>query len=717
MEILTNLVHTLIGVLWIILGFGFLIFVHELGHFLAAKWAGIRTEGFAIGMGPVVFAWRKGIGIVFGSTHQRVMKKTGKAANELKDEELRKYDLGETEYSLRWLPIGGFVKMLGQEDANPNYVSEDPRSFNVCPISKRMVVISAGVIMNIIFAAIFFIWAFLAGVDFPAPVIGDVSRSQPAGTTRADNAEALGVDVNGFLPGDRVISIDGAPVNTFMDIQIAAAMSHPERSVVFTVERAGLVEPLTFTMRPQHDRASGMRSIGVTPARSTTILEKIEDDMLEATLKAMELENSGIQASMRLLSVEGREITTYQQLRQIAKESDGHPLSTIWTASDEADALVGETFSEDIPLMPEYQVQRYPELVDEKFRDFELGLIGISPLTRITQVAKGTPNAGILRAGDVVLRIGDVDGPRQTQLRVELKRHTSSAVEMEVLGDGETITLTASVNGKSQLGISIAYAYGIPLIAETFNRMALPSEQNQSSEIVSTPVADLRLLPRTRIDSVDDMPITDWRSLWVALRERTRNPYEMQQDALLHLTVTHPTLNKEPETLELALSAEDVRALHDLTWISKLPDYLFEPILITRSAEGDPFKALTMGVQETKKLIIMTYLTIDRLFRRTIGVEQLRGPVGIIHIGVRIADRGFIYMLFFLGMISVNLAVINFLPLPIVDGGLFLFLIYEKLKGRPPSIAFQNATTILGLFFIGTIFLVTFYNDVMRLFP
>jgi regulator of sigma E protease len=66
-------------------------------------------------------------------------------------------------------------------------------------------------------------------------------------------------------------------------------------------------------------------------------------------------------------------------------------------------------------------------------------------------------------------------------------------------------------------------------------------------------------------------------------------------------------------------------------------------------------------------------------------------------------------------MISVNLAVINFLPLPIVDGGLFLFLVYEKLKGRPPSIAFQNAATIAGLFLIGTAFIVTFYNDVMRL--
>jgi regulator of sigma E protease len=66
-------------------------------------------------------------------------------------------------------------------------------------------------------------------------------------------------------------------------------------------------------------------------------------------------------------------------------------------------------------------------------------------------------------------------------------------------------------------------------------------------------------------------------------------------------------------------------------------------------------------------------------------------------------------------MISVNLAVINFLPLPIVDGGLFLFLVYEKLRGRPPSLQFQNAATIVGICLIGGLLVVTFYNDIVRI--
>jgi regulator of sigma E protease len=89
--------------------------------------------------------------------------------------------------------------------------------------------------------------------------------------------------------------------------------------------------------------------------------------------------------------------------------------------------------------------------------------------------------------------------------------------------------------------------------------------------------------------------------------------------------------------------------------------------------------------------------------------------VGIVHVGTRVADRGFTYLVFFLAMISVNLAVLNFLPLPIVDGGLFVYLVYEALRGRPPSVRFQNAATLAGLLLIGGLFLVTFYNDVMRL--
>ena len=108
---------------------------------------------------------------------------------------------------------------------------------------------------------------------------------------------------------------------------------------------------------------------------------------------------------------------------------------------------------------------------------------------------------------------------------------------------------------------------------------------------------------------------------------------------------------------------------------------------------------------------------VDTAAGKKININQASAKelANLPRIGAKVADRGFLYILFFLGMISVNLAVINFLPMPIVDGGLFLFLIYEKFKGKPPPLAFQNAATIVGLCMIGALFLITFYNDVMRL--
>ena len=162
------------NILMIVIGFGVLIFVHELGHFLAAKWARIRTEGFAIGFGPVACSWRRGIGLRAGSSHAEVVRRMGRPAIACSRSELAEAGIGETEYSLRILPLGGFVKMLGQDDVDPSATSIDPDSYNSKSIGKRMIVVSAGIIMNLVLAVIFFLAAFLVGVKFNAPVVGNV---------------------------------------------------------------------------------------------------------------------------------------------------------------------------------------------------------------------------------------------------------------------------------------------------------------------------------------------------------------------------------------------------------------------------------------------------------------------------------------------------------------------------------------------------------------
>ncbi|MHC5001854.1 MAG: site-2 protease family protein [Planctomycetota bacterium] len=701
------------NMLLIVLGFGLLIFVHELGHFLAAKWAGIRTEAFAVGMGPVIASWRKGVGLSLGSTHRKVVDMTGKAAAELTDDELEQTGIGETEYSLRWVPIGGFVKMLGQDDVNPAAVSNDPRSYNRCAIGRRMVVVSAGVIMNLILAAVFFVLAFLAGVPFPAPVIGDVRPGLPAATTVASNAEVLGVSEPGIQPGDRVISIDGKPAETFADLQIASAMSRPDVALEVTVERAGLDEPLLFPIVPRKDSGSGLLSVGVAPASSTTLMSRDTAGVLAAALAETGLAASGVDPGMRLLAANGSPIATYEQLDRIVRASEGAPVATTW-ARVEDDEPVGPRIDAELPVEPVFQVLIYPPGTPEGLPNFERGLIGLVPLIRIESV-EGSANAGTLRAGDIVLRAGSIDGPRTADFMAELQSRRGGSIDLLVLRDGEPTPVTASVDRKGRLQVLIGAALDVPLVARPMSRVRPSLAASDRDRLEPTPVAELGIMARSRLVAAAGQPVSDWGELREVLRAGTAAAYADGAGAELTLDVEYPTPGREQVEMKLALGADDVAALHELTWTTQLPGAFFEPIYTTRDAGGNPLAAISMGLQETHKLVLMTYLTIDRLFRGSVGVEQLRGPLGIVHMGSQIADSGLTYLIFFLAMISVNLAVINFLPLPIVDGGLFLFLVYEKIKGRPPSVAFQNAATILGICLIGTVLLVVTWNDVMRL--
>lgn len=723
------------NILLVILGFGVLILVHEAGHFLAAKWAGIRTEAFAIGMGPVVCAWRKGIGFAFGSTDPRAVKRFGKPVSQMTDAELDEHGVGETEYSLRWLPLGGFVKMLGQEDLNPAAVSGDARSYGRCPIGKRMIVVSAGVVMNLLLAVVLFIVCFLVGVRTEAPVIGTVDPDGPAGRAVATNAERAGVTTAGLQAGDRVLTIDGKEARSFADLSIAAAMGRPDVPLELRVHRAGVDEPLTFSILPERDAQLGLQSIGVGAAAGTTLA--LERDLrpyvnLPRELERVGLAAAGVQPGMTLLTVDGEPVRTWQQLDGAAERLNGDPVPTSWGWLAELDTPVESATGVVTALVPSEPVlapQIYAERLSENNIDFEMGLLGLVPLSQIVEVAPGSDNLGILEPGDVILRIGSSDAPTQADVRATLEASKGRKVPMLVQRGAEQLSLEANVTAKGRLDVLLGADLSRPLFARPIERIAVPASgaaraAGEARESRPSAVAGLGLIGRSTIEAVDGTPVADWRTLRTAIARAVdarageldttaeRGPAET---ITVPLTVRPPTPGASAETVELALGPDDLREVRRLRWTTALSPMLFLPVETLLTANGNPLRAVTMGFEETHKMVLMTYLTIDRLVRGTVGVEQLRGPVGIVHMGTHVADRGFAYLLLFMAMISVNLAVLNFLPLPIVDGGLFLFLVYEKFRGRPPSIAFQNAATLAGLFLIGTLFLITFYNDVMRL--
>ncbi len=206
---------------------GVLVFVHELGHYLAARWRGVRVETFSIGFGRAITSWTDSKGTV---------------------------------WKLAWLPLGGYVKLHGQE--RPQDVSDEVRAlwlpgqtFHDKPVLSRAIVVAAGPVANFALAMVLFAGLFIAiGQPVALPVIGGVLPDSAA--SRA-----------GLMTNDRIVSIAGAPIATFEDLQHAIT-AHPGETVKMTVQRNGADQQLDVT--PDARDAGGKR-IGVLGVRGGAV--------------------------------------------------------------------------------------------------------------------------------------------------------------------------------------------------------------------------------------------------------------------------------------------------------------------------------------------------------------------------------------------------------------------------------------------------------------
>lgn len=194
--------------IWAILGFGVLIIVHEFGHFILAKLNGVKVEEFSIGMGPKIFSVK------------------GK----------------ETNYSLGLLPVGGYVKMMGEEEA-----VQDDRSFSAKSPLRRISIIVAGALMNFILAILIFT-VFFNNFGYVETSLSEVESGSPA-------------QVAGLMPGDDITKIDGSHVFTQQDISVGITLAKGN-DVELEVDRSG--EKKSFTISPRYLEDKGRYSIGVT---------------------------------------------------------------------------------------------------------------------------------------------------------------------------------------------------------------------------------------------------------------------------------------------------------------------------------------------------------------------------------------------------------------------------------------------------------------------
>lgn len=191
--------------------FGLVIFIHELGHFLAAKYAGVRVLKFSIGFGP------------------KIVGRT----------------VGETEYVLSAIPLGGYVKMHGEDPDDEQAESPivDPeRSFKAQPLWKRALIVFSGPFFNILLTFVLFSGLLASGVEVPVP---DVKNLMPVIDSVDPDFPAAAA---GIKPGDRIIRIDTTEVNTWIDVVSLVAQS-PDKLLKVVVLRGESTQTIEVAPR------------------------------------------------------------------------------------------------------------------------------------------------------------------------------------------------------------------------------------------------------------------------------------------------------------------------------------------------------------------------------------------------------------------------------------------------------------------------------------
>ncbi len=267
-----SVLHT---VLWFLVAIGILVVVHEFGHYLAARWAGVKVLRFSVGFGKPLFSRRIG--------------------------------RDRTEWSLSALPFGGYVKMLDEREGDVP-ASEAHRSFNHATVWRRIVIVLAGPAANFLLAIVFYWALFLHGLPALKPVIGEPPADTPAA-------------VAGLVAGDEIRRVNETDTPSFQEVRLnllrAGVAGEPIRLELADGRHVQLDVATLDTDNLEQDI---LRPLGIV--RHDPAIDPVFDKILPDGAAA----RAGLQSGDRLLTVNGKAVQTWQEWVQLVRQ---HPAKTM----------------------------------------------------------------------------------------------------------------------------------------------------------------------------------------------------------------------------------------------------------------------------------------------------------------------------------------------------------------------------------------------------
>lgn len=543
-----------------------LILVHELGHYLAAKLFRVKVLTFSIGFGPKLLGFR----------------------------------WGETEYQLSALPLGGYVKMAGDDPSEPLPEADKGRGFLEQAAWKRALIAFAGPAMNLVFPVLAYFIAFsMTGSDY-APLVATVYPDQPAYAA-------------GLRPGDRITAVEGQPIRYFSELQ-EAVRPRAELETTVTYLRGG--RELTAKLVPSRlerktilgKEVRGLIGIGLTARAPIVAVPRADSPAAKA----------GLQTFDRVVKVGQTPIKSYPALVEALSQVKGPVEITV--ARDvpwgrEAGALTTwETFTATLAPMDSGDLGERgasSKTADETTLDRAFGLEPVD--LYLFSVEEGSPawEAG-LRRGD---KLVELDGQ-------PILSFTTFEQLRQKKGEGT---------------LDIAFERG----GERFQVQVAQKKETR--------------------------------------RDEFENAHEL-----------------------LNFGARDDRRPESYAEIEKVP---------VKLSMGQAFvKAVRVLPEE----IGQTLSSIWMLVTRQLSARNLGGPIAIYHVAAQSAEAGGSAFLRLMGFISINLGLLNLMPIPLLDGFHILSAGIEAVRRRPLSENTRIALTYVGLLLLLALMGLAFWNDIVN---
>ncbi len=546
--------------LYFVILVGSLIFVHELGHFMFAKAFGVKVLTFSLGFGP------------------KILKLRGR----------------ETEYCIGLLPLGGYVKMLEESRSDIVLPEDKQRTFESLAAYKRIIIVLAGPLMNLIFPVSLYFAVFATEGPFRPPTIGVVLPGHAA---------------DGKLkPGDRVMSVNGEDIGTWNELKRFIS-KHPNETIRLKLFR-----------------------------------------------------------------------------------DNGHV---------EVEVVAEETIDRRLPE----RVQRELD-IDER-----VGTIGITSNSPAAVIGIPDPNSPAFRAGlrtfDVVTHVAGKRVRRYMDLARELDGNRGETMPVTYM---RPVPMRGALGGLADMAVYEAGVVALtpdPAGTDLLTRTGIEIADLYAAVVPEDSVlykAELR--PGDKILELDDDPVPAWSTFRERVLAAPDRPHRVAYLSARDGRINRGTFQMRREDFTDEHGQTFARyVLRVQNWLPVAPE--------DRVEHPTPLRyAFSKAIEETIDVTRFTLVALVRLVQGRLSLENLSGPIRIYEIAGQEARKGADFFIWVMALLSINLGLLNLLPIPVLDGGHLMFLGVEAVMRRPIPLRVREVAHILGMaVLVGLLAFVT-KNDV-----